>query len=207
MQMLKEHGLDQRGNGRRRQCRWDFAKALGNGPLIAIAAHLDTVFPEGTKIKVKKEGTRLLAPGVGDDTRGLAVLLGIIRALDNAKIQTTSDILFVGDVGEEGPGDLRGMKYLFEKGPYKDKIKMFVSLDGAGDGSEHHHGRAGQQAISRDIQGPRRTQLRVLRPGQSRIRAGQCDEPAVADSRVGESTHDVQCRSHRRRDIGECDPE
>src|SRR5215467_4928333 len=87
-------------------------KGTGNGPLIAIAAHLDTVFPEGTDVKVRREGTRLFAPGVGDDSRSLAVLLEIVRALDAAKIQTASDILFVGNVGEEGPGDLRGMKYL-----------------------------------------------------------------------------------------------
>ncbi|HET9132068.1 MAG TPA: M20/M25/M40 family metallo-hydrolase, partial [Terriglobia bacterium] len=129
-------------------------KGVGNGPLIAIAAHLDTVFPEGTKIKVKKEGTRLLAPGVGDDTRGLAVMLGIIRAMDNAKIQTTSDILFVGDVGEEGPGDLRGMRYLFEKGPYKGRIKMFVSLDGAGDGSELTTGALGSKRYRVTFKGP-----------------------------------------------------
>jgi tripeptide aminopeptidase len=73
---------------------------------------------------------------VGDDSRALAVLLEIVRALDAAKIQTTSDILFVGNVGEEGPGDLRGMKYLFQKGPYKDKIKMFISLDPFGWGND-----------------------------------------------------------------------
>src|SRR5580765_1141969 len=90
-------------------------KGIGNGPLIAIAAHLDTVFPEGTDVKVRREGSRLYAPGVGDNSRSLAVLLAIIRAMDSAKIQTASDILFIGNVGEEGPGDLRGMKYLFEK--------------------------------------------------------------------------------------------
>jgi tripeptide aminopeptidase len=111
-------------------------KGIGNGPLIAIAAHLDTVFPEGTNVKVRREGTKLYAPGVGDDSRALAVLLAMIRAMDAAKIQTTSDILFIGNVGEEGPGDLRGMKYLFLKGPYKDKIKMFISLDPFGSGND-----------------------------------------------------------------------
>ena len=135
MQMLQEHGLsnvemDPEGNV------MGIRKGAGNGPLVAIAAHLDTVFPEGTDVRVKRQGTRLLAPGIGDNSRGLAVLLAIIRALDDAHIQTRSDILFVGNVGEEGPGDLRGMKYLFQKGPYKDKIKMFVSVDGAGDGSD-----------------------------------------------------------------------
>ena len=111
-------------------------KGDGTGPVVAIAAHLDTVFPEGTNVRVRREGTRLYAPGVGDDSRGLAVLLEIIRAMDAAKIETASDILFIGDVGEEGPGDLRGMKYLFQKGPYKDRIKMFISLDPFGSGSD-----------------------------------------------------------------------
>ena len=111
-------------------------KGTGTGPLIAIAAHLDTVFPEGTHLKVRREGTRLYAPGVGDDSRALAVLLAIVRAMDAAQIQTASDILFIGNVGEEGPGDLRGMKYLFQRGPYKDKIKMFISLDPFGPGND-----------------------------------------------------------------------
>ncbi|MFL5298590.1 MAG: M20/M25/M40 family metallo-hydrolase [Phenylobacterium sp.] len=100
------------------------------GPVVVLAAHLDTVFPEGTNVKVRREGTRLYAPGVGDDTRSLAVLLAYIRALDAAKIRTKTDILFVGDVGEEGPGDLRGMRYLFGKGKYKDRIQAFFSMDG-----------------------------------------------------------------------------
>src|SRR5438128_5280084 len=104
-------------------------KGTGGGPMIAIAAHLDTVFPEGTNVKVRRDGTRLYAPGVGDDSRALAVLLEIVRAMDAAKIQTASDILFIGNVGEEGRGDLRGMKYLFQKGPYKARIKTFFSLD------------------------------------------------------------------------------
>ena len=100
------------------------------GRLIAVSAHLDTVFPEGTNVKVKREGAKLLAPGVSDDTRGLAAMLALIRALDAAKIQTGSDILFVASVGEEGLGDLRGMKHLFLKSAYKDKIDTFIGLDG-----------------------------------------------------------------------------
>jgi tripeptide aminopeptidase len=111
-------------------------KGAGGGPMIAIASHLDTVFPEGTNVRVRRQGTKLYAPGVGDDSRALAVLLEIVRAMDYAKIETASDILFIGNVGEEGPGDLRGMKYLFEKGPYKDKIKMFISLDPFGWGND-----------------------------------------------------------------------
>ena len=104
-------------------------KGLGTGPLIAIAAHLDTVFPAGTNVKVRRDGDRLLAPGIGDNSRSLAVMLAIIRALDQAKIATKSDILFVANVGEEGAGDLRGVKYLFQKGTYKDRIKAFISVE------------------------------------------------------------------------------
>jgi tripeptide aminopeptidase len=129
-------------------------KGTGGGPLLAIAAHLDTVFPEGTDVTVKRDGTRLSAPGIGDDTRGLAVLLAIIRAMKAAEIQTTSDILFVGDVGEEGQGDLRGMKYLFQKGPYRDRIKMFVSIDGAGGGDDITHGAVGSKRYRVTFKGP-----------------------------------------------------
>ena len=124
------------------------------GSLIAIAAHLDTVFPEGTDVKVKRDGTRLAAPGVGDDTRSLAVLLAMIRAMDAAGIRTTSDILFIGDVGEEGLGDLRGMKHLFLKGPYKDRIKTFISMDGAGGGDDITHGGVGSKRYRATFKGP-----------------------------------------------------
>lgn len=99
-------------------------------PLLAVAAHLDTVFPEGTNVKVKRSGTRLMAPGIGDDTRGLANLVALVRAMRDAKVETAGDILFVGTVGEEGPGDLRGVRYLFTKGPWKDRIKRFITIDG-----------------------------------------------------------------------------
>ena len=105
-------------------------KSGGAVPLLAVAAHLDTVFPEGTDVKVKRSGTRLVAPGIGDDTRGLAFLLALIRAMREAKVETAGDILFIGNVGEEGPGDLRGVRYLFTKGPWKDRIKRFITVDG-----------------------------------------------------------------------------
>jgi tripeptide aminopeptidase len=127
-QMAEAHGLtdietDDEGNvsGLRR--------GIGNGPLICIAAHLDTVFPAGTDVKVRREGTKLFAPGVGDDTRSLAVLLAWKRALDAAGIATRADILFVADVGEEGLGDLRGVRHLFQKGRYKDRISAFITVD------------------------------------------------------------------------------
>ena len=129
-------------------------QGTGGGPLIAIAAHLHTVFPEGTNVTVKRDGTRLMAPGVGDDTRSLAVLLAMIRAMDAAGIQTTSDILFIGNVGEEGQGDLRGMKYLFQKGKYKDRIRLFISMDGAGGGDDIVRGAVGSKRYRVTFKGP-----------------------------------------------------
>lgn len=129
-------------------------KGTGGGPLIAISAHLDTVFPEGTDVRVKRQGTRLAAPGIGDDTRSLAVLLAMIRAMNAAGIQTASDILFVGDVGEEGPGDLRGMKQLFTKGAYKDRIKTFIAMDGTGSGAEVTNGGIGVKRYRVTFRGP-----------------------------------------------------
>jgi acetylornithine deacetylase/succinyl-diaminopimelate desuccinylase-like protein len=105
-------------------------------PRLVFSAHLDTVFPEGTDVKVKREGTMLRAPGIGDDCRGLAVVLAVVRAMNQAKIQTPGTITFVGTVGEEGLGDLRGVKHLFNEG-MKGQIDRFVSIDGTGLGITH----------------------------------------------------------------------
>jgi acetylornithine deacetylase/succinyl-diaminopimelate desuccinylase-like protein len=105
-------------------------------PRLVFSAHLDTVFPEGTDVKVKRDGNVLRGPGIGDDCRGLAVLLAVVRAMNQAKIQTTGTITFVGTVGEEGLGDLRGVKYLFNEG-MKGQIDRFVSIDGTGLGITH----------------------------------------------------------------------
>ena len=99
--------------------------------LFVISAHLDTVFPEGTPIKVRREGDRLFAPGIGDDSVGLAALLAWARALDAGKVRTRAGILFVATVGEEGEGDLRGVRHLFTRGRWKDRIGSFVSVDGS----------------------------------------------------------------------------
>jgi acetylornithine deacetylase/succinyl-diaminopimelate desuccinylase-like protein len=103
----------------------------GQGPTVLISAHLDTVFPEGTDVTVKREGTLLRAPGIGDDCRGLAVVLAVARAMRDAQIATTGTVLFVGTVGEEGPGNLRGVRHLFAE-ELKGKIDYFISVDGTG---------------------------------------------------------------------------
>lgn len=125
----------------------------GDGKFVVVSAHLDTVFPEDTNVKVKREGTKLMAPGIGDDTFSLATLLGQIRAMQAANIKTRDDILFVGTVGEEGPGDLRGVRYLFTKGEYKGKIKAFFSIE-SGDVGTITNGGVGSRRYRVTFKGP-----------------------------------------------------
>lgn len=168
LEMLRQSGLsdvemDQEGNvmGVRR--------GKGGGAMVAVVAHIDTVFPEGTDVKVKREGTKLSAPGVGDNTRGAALMLAIIRAMNAAKFQTTHDILFVGNVGEEGEGDLRGVKFLLQKGKYKDRIKQFIAIDGGG-----------QENITRGGVGSRRYRVTFKGPGGHSYGAFGLVNPAYA---------------------------
>ncbi len=105
-------------------------RGTGGGEVIAITGHLDTVFPEGTDVSIRERGDTLYAPGIADDTRGLATLLAILRAMNQADVRTSADILFVGTVGEEGLGDLRGVKHLFREGG--PRIDAFISIDGTG---------------------------------------------------------------------------
>ena len=131
MAMLRDAGLtnvemDQIGNV------MGLRPGTGEAPLLAVAAHLDTVFPEGTEVEVRREGNRLRAPGIGDDTAGLATLLAVARVLNETDLETESDLLFIGNVGEEGPGDLRGVKHLFRDGKYKDQIGGFISVESGG---------------------------------------------------------------------------
>jgi len=100
-------------------------------PNLVFQGHLDTVFPEGTDVRVKRDGTVLKGPGIGDDCRGLVVVLGVIQALNDAHVQTPGTITFVADTGEEGLGDLRGTKNLFNDS-LKGQIDKFISVDGTG---------------------------------------------------------------------------
>ncbi|OFW00388.1 MAG: hypothetical protein A3I61_04590 [Acidobacteria bacterium RIFCSPLOWO2_02_FULL_68_18] len=105
-------------------------------PHLVFSAHLDTVFPEGTSVTVTRLGSLLRGPGIGDDCRGLAVVLAVVRAMNRARVRTPGTITFVGTVGEEGLGDLRGVKALF-RDTLKDRVDRFVSVDGAGLGITH----------------------------------------------------------------------
>jgi acetylornithine deacetylase/succinyl-diaminopimelate desuccinylase-like protein len=100
---------------------------------VVLGAHLDTVFPEGTDVTVRISGDTLFAPGVGDDTRGLMVVLTVLRALEAANIDTDADLIFLGTVGEEGLGDLRGVKHLFRSGG--PRVDAYVEVDGSGSGT------------------------------------------------------------------------
>lgn len=101
---------------------------------LMVAAHLDTVFPEGTPIKVRREGDTLHAPGIGDTTMTLAAMLAFVRAMNAGNITPPRDIIFVANVGEEGQGDLRGVRHLFGTSPLKARVGDFISFDGAGVG-------------------------------------------------------------------------
>jgi tripeptide aminopeptidase len=126
MEMLREAGadsvwIDEVGNaiGLRRGTQRDRT--------VVIEGHLDTVFPEGTDVKVQVRGDTLFAPGIGDDTRGLVAVLGVLRAKSAANLRTEADVLFMGTVGEEGLGDLRGVKHLFREGA--PRIDAYIAVE------------------------------------------------------------------------------
>ena len=103
-----------------------------NAPLVALSAHLDTVFPAGTPIQVSREGGKLYGPGISDNGAGLVALLAIARVLKETGIEHATPVVFIGNVGEEGEGDLRGMRHIFEQPRWADAIRTMVVVDGAG---------------------------------------------------------------------------
>jgi tripeptide aminopeptidase len=105
-------------------------RGAGDKEIVMLTAHLDTVFPEGTEVRVKQEGERLVAPGISDNGTGLAALVGIARAMHVAKVRPQRTILFAANVGEEGEGNLRGMRALIDA--YRTKLRAVIVLDGSG---------------------------------------------------------------------------
>jgi acetylornithine deacetylase/succinyl-diaminopimelate desuccinylase-like protein len=101
------------------------------GRVVGLAGHLDTVFPEGTDVRVRQHGDTLFAPGVGDDTRGLIAMLQVLRSLVQSNIRTEADLWVIGTVGEEGLGDLRGVKHIFRAGA--PRIDALIAVDGSSD--------------------------------------------------------------------------
>ena len=122
--------------------------------VLVVSAHLDTVFPASTDLTLRRSGNRLLAPGISDDGCGLTALLALARALTANKIRVDTSILFVGSVGEEGEGNLRGVRHLFNAGKWAGRIAAFVSLDGAG-----------LEQITNGALGSRRYRVQLRGPG------------------------------------------
>jgi acetylornithine deacetylase/succinyl-diaminopimelate desuccinylase-like protein len=103
------------------------------GPCVLLSAHLDTVFPAGTDCTPREDGAKILGPGATDNGAGLAALLGIAAALRHAEIALPATLLFAANVGEEGPGDLRGMRHLFSaESAYAGRIGTAIALEGSG---------------------------------------------------------------------------
>jgi len=103
-----------------------------DGSPLILSAHLDTVFPGETDVLPRRDGGRILAPGICDDGRGLAALLALARVFGELAPPLPSPLLFVATVGEEGPGDLRGVRHLLSRFPTERPPKAFVSIDGVG---------------------------------------------------------------------------
>ena len=123
---LTEIEIDEEGN-----CL-GLIEGTSQSPLIVVSAHLDTVFAAGTDFTVVRSGNRLLAPGIADDGCGLAALIALARAIQAEKIRPEGSILFVGTVGEEGEGNLRGVRHLLTRGRWASKVEAFLSFDGPG---------------------------------------------------------------------------
>ena len=126
---LTDVRLDDEGNA---LAELSSSAAKADQAVLLVSAHLDTVFPAGTHIDPTEEGNRILAPGACDNAAGLTALLALIAALRFAQIVPPVSILFAANVGEEGEGDLRGIRHLFERGPYRKRIAAALALEGSG---------------------------------------------------------------------------
>jgi acetylornithine deacetylase/succinyl-diaminopimelate desuccinylase-like protein len=128
--------------------------ALNPGRLILLSAHLDTVFPAGTDCTPHEDGPRIHCPGASDNGAGLTALLALAAALTHAKLAPPCTILFAANVGEEGEGNLRGMRHLFQHSPYKGRIRSAIALEGSGNAT----------VVDRAL-GSRRLRVTVSGPG------------------------------------------
>jgi len=126
---------------------------LEAGPFVAVSAHIDTVFTE-TQIEVRRDGNRLIGPGVADNGAGLVALLALARAMRAAKLRTRLPLLLLANVGEEGEGDLRGMRHFFEDPRWQGRIASLLALDGAG-----------TDTIVTEALGSRRFEVSISGPG------------------------------------------
>jgi len=121
---------------------------------LVLSAHIDTVFPAGTPLNIRRQGSRIHGPGVSDNGAGVIAMLAIAAAMRSAKLSLGLPLLFVGNVGEEGEGDLRGMRHLFSNPGWKDVIRYTLILDGAG-----------SDTIVAEALGSRRFEIIIRGPG------------------------------------------
>src|SRR5215813_4387893 len=129
-------------------------QGFSSNPRIIVSAHLDTVFPEGTDVSVRRERLRFCAPGISDNACGIVSLIALARALDAGDISTEGTLYFVATVGEEGGGNLRGVRHLLTRGEFSSGVDAFISLDGPG-----------LERITHRALGSRRYRVTVKGPG------------------------------------------
>jgi acetylornithine deacetylase/succinyl-diaminopimelate desuccinylase-like protein len=128
--------------------------AAADGPVVMLSAHLDTVFPAGTDCAPREDDAKILGPGACDNGAGLTALLGLAAALLHAEIVPGCTIVFAANVGEEGEGDLRGMRHLFTAAPYAGRVRSAIALEGSGDA----------MVVDRAL-GSRRLRVTIVGPG------------------------------------------
>jgi acetylornithine deacetylase/succinyl-diaminopimelate desuccinylase-like protein len=131
-----------------------YRPGLNSHPKVIVSAHLDTVFPEGTDVKVKRQRDRLCAPGISDNACGLATLPLLAEALNACSIETIGTVYFVATVGEEGEGNLRGVRHLFTRGEFSSGADAFIAVDGPG-----------LERITNRALGSRRYRIKITGPG------------------------------------------
>ena len=173
-------------------------------PYFALSAHLDTVFPADTAISVTREAGKLYGPGISDNGSGIVALLAIAGALRDTNISNTAPILFIGNVGEEGEGNLRGMRHIFQQPKWFESIAALVALDGAG-----------TDTIIAEGLGSRRYEITVRGPGghswsdfgscQSHRGTGARHRPLQPDHRTQRAEDHFQHRHRGRRNLREFD--
>jgi tripeptide aminopeptidase len=132
-----------------------FGSKTGSTPQsISISAHLDTVFPSNTPLNIRQQGPKLFGPGISDNASGVTALLAIAAAFGNFNLPHAASLLFIGNVGEEGEGDLRGMRHIFSEPKWRDSIQASIVVDGAG-----------MDTIVSEALGSRRFEVTVRGPG------------------------------------------
>jgi tripeptide aminopeptidase len=121
---------------------------------VAVTAHIDTVFPPGTPIHVRREGDKLFGPGISDNSSGIIALLALAAAMRDSEIQNHAPVVFIGNVGEEGEGDLRGYRHIFGQEKWRESISQVIAIDGAG-----------VDSIVAEALGSRRFEVTISGPG------------------------------------------